>query len=116
MISLAIPWSDVLNKTIRMKGFVSGLTSGGKGASWYAYNGNTAVGMLLGGAGNGIVWTATALVDEGNGVYAIPINATSFDKITNVTTLYINLAVKDNVSVSASDIENYIITIDEPIV
>lgn len=116
MIAIAVPWSDVLNKTIRMKGFVSGQTSSGKGASWYVYNGNTCVGMLMGGAGNGIVWNATYLVDEGNGVYAIPINATSFDKITNGTTLYINLAVKDNVSVSASDIKDCIITIDEPIV
>lgn len=118
MISIPVPLSAVLNKTVRLKGFEKDLKASSKGASWYIYNGTTKVGTCKtsDNDGSGIVWKCGSLVDEGNGVYAIPINTTSFNSVSNGTTLHITLAVKSSASVSASDLADKIITIDEPIV
>jgi hypothetical protein len=113
MISFAVPLADVIEKTIRIKGFTKDLKANSKGASWYIYNGNTQVGSLFG--ASSIVWSSPSLTDEGNGVYSIPVNTTTFDKV-NGDTLYINLAVHSSASVSATDLADKVITIDKPIV
>ena len=116
MICIAVPLADVVNKTIRMKGFEKDATASGKGASWYIYNGTTKIGTCNASDGSGVVWKSQDLVTDTNGVSSIPINATTFGSVTNGTTLYISLAVGDWVTVSSADLLGKIITIDQEIV
>jgi hypothetical protein len=116
MICIAVPLADVVNKTIRMKGFEKDATASGKGASWYIYNGTTKIGTCNASDGSGVVWKSQDLVTDANGVSSIPINAATFGSVTNGTTLYISLAVGDWVTVSSADLLGKIITIDQEIV
>lgn len=115
MIRIAIPVDDVMDKTIRFKGFTSGLKTGGKGASWYIYNGDRRVGACEANPDDGIVWNCAGLSTDANGVSSITVNSTSFSGLASGRTLYINLAVKADVAISESDLADKIITIDQPI-
>ena len=114
MICISVPLADVWGKTIRMKGFTEGMLSNGKGASWYIYNGSTKCGTCIATDGSGIVWHSPSLTTDDNGVSSIPINATTFDMVSDDgTTLYISLAILDTQSVSSADLADKIITIDD---
>lgn len=114
MIVLEIPLDDVLNKTIRMKGFENGLESNGSGPCWYILDGMTRVGLCVVPGGTGNIWLSESLITDSNGVSSILVNSSTFSPITG-TALVINLALGDNI-ISEADLVGKIITIDEPIV
>jgi hypothetical protein len=118
MICIFIPIADVNDKTIRFKGFPYGQQSADSTALWFTVDAsNTQVSALLGLTEAGLPatpWNSKYLVDEGNGVYSIPINNTTFTNMTNAANLVINLAVGTSAITTLPD--TLIMTIDEEIV
>lgn len=114
MISFLIPILDVLNKTIRFKGFTANATASNSKALWMTINAsNERVSALLGTpSSDGEIWVSTYLTNT-NGVYSLIVNDTTFGNNSNVTYLAINMAV----SSSAIDTlpSGLIMTIDEEI-
>lgn len=114
MISFLIPISDVLDKTIRFKGFTANATASGSKALWMTINASNEKVSLLRGttSGNGGIWESTYLTNA-NGVYSLIVNDTTFGDNSNATYLAINMAV----SSSAIDTlpSGLIMTIDEEI-
>lgn len=114
MICITIPTADVLNKTIYFKGFTKDLQASSSKPLWIALDANLArVCSLVGSVGDGNIWTATGLTDEGNGVYGILVNSTNFDKISSSTYLKLNMAV--NASTAVTSLDGLTMTIDKPI-
>lgn len=114
MISFPIPILDVLNKTIRFKGFTVNATASGSKALWMTINASNEKVSLLRGteSGNGVIWESTYLTNT-NEVYSLIVNDTTFGDNSNATYLAINMAV----SSSAIDTlpSGLIMTIDEEI-
>ena len=114
MISFLIPILDVLNKTIRFKGFTVNATASGSKALWMTINASNEKVSLLRGteSGNGVIWESTYLTNT-NEVYSLIVNDTTFGGNSNATYLAINMAV----SSSAIDTlpSGLIMTIDEEI-
>ena len=114
MISFLIPILDVLNKTIRFKGFTVNATASGSKALWMTINASNEKVSLLRGtvSGNGVIWESTYLTNA-NGVYSLIVNDTTFGNNSNAAYLAVNMAV----SSSAIDTlpSGLIMTIDEEI-
>lgn len=115
MITFTIPLEDVLNKTIRMKGFTSGLAASGKVATWYIYAGETSAGACYSNPDSGIIWNCIGLSTDENGVSSVTVDTNSFAMYSGADRLHINLAVSESAAIVESDLADKIITIDEPI-
>lgn len=115
MISIMIPVADVLNKTIYFSGFTKDLKASNQPPLWMALDANKARTSSIVGDGTGNLWNATALVDEGDGVYSVLINATSFETIASAAYVVLNMAVNESTAITTLP-DTLIMTIDEPIV
>jgi len=114
MICLTVPTADVLNKTIYFKGFTKDLQASSQPPLWMCFDTDLAkLGAVSGGNGNGAIWTATGLQDEGDGVYSFIINDTNFKEVSSSATLKLNMAVNESAAVTSLD--GLIMTIDKPI-
>lgn len=117
MIYLKIPGADVNNKTIYFKGFPANAKASNQAPLWFALNSaNERIGVLAGTEnGTGNVWTSSHLVNEGNGVYSIPINATTMSAVdTAGAYLLIDMATV-NGSTAVTSLDGFIMTIGERI-
>lgn len=106
LIAFSVPYSEIEGKTLRLIGFEN---VSDDGSAWYAYNSS---GTLLGRIaknGSGIVWDSSALIDNGDGSYDIPISPEIFivsgstKPLTETpATVYITMRV-DNSSITSFD-------------
>lgn len=119
MISLVIPISDVLNKTIYFKGFTKAISANSKAPIWMVIKDNVKDSLLLSTDGTGNIWAATNLitVDETAGVYGLTINADNFPdaSLSSVDGIAINMAVLASGSIGSTLPDGLIMTIDEEI-
>lgn len=115
MICITIPISDILDKTIRIKGFTPGLAANGKTAIWYLYKDATKTGACRSDPDDEVVWNCVGLSQDVNGVYSVTVNNESFANLSNSNILYANLAISTSAAIGESDLANKIITIDNPI-
>lgn len=99
-----------------MKGFTKGMSASGNEATWYLYKGTTHVGACKSDPDGGVIWKCVGLSTDANGVSSVTVDSSSFVSLGNDRTLYANLAVSTSASVSASDLADKIITIDQEIV
>lgn len=118
IIAFAIPTADVWGKTIYFKGF-SNITdnSSGQVSAWYYVEDESTTVRTFSGTTNSNVFTATAL-QEDNGVYSIAINAktTGDGAFASASDrLQIQMVMTTGTAVSAADLANCIMTIDQPI-
>ena len=115
MICITIPTADVLNKTIYFKGFTKDLQSSGSKALWMAVDESlTRQSAPHSANGDGCIWGATYLTDEGNGAYSLAVNSTSFTgDVSSTTYLKLNMAV--NASTAVTSLDGLTMTIDQPI-
>ena len=116
MISFDIPIADVLNKTIRFKGFPANtVASSSSKPIWITKDSTgTRVSILRGTSDTtGNIWSSSYLTNEGNGVYSIAISETTFSNMSNATHLNINMAFGTSSVTSIPD--GVIMTIDKPI-
>jgi hypothetical protein len=117
MIYLKIPIADVTNKTIYFKGFPANAKASNQGPLWFGLDStNTRIATLAKtDAGGGNLWTSEYLVDEGNGVYSIPINATTMSAVNTAGAyLLIDMATV-NGSTAVTSLDGFIMTIGDPI-
>ena len=117
MIYLKIPIADVKNKTIYFKGFPANAKASNQAPLWFGLDSSNARIATLAGTegGSGNLWISTYLVDEGNGVYSIPINATTMSAVNTAGAyLLIDMATV-NGSTAVTSLDGFIITIGEPI-
>lgn len=116
MISITVPKADVLDKPVRFKGFTKDLKASNQPPLWMALNANNErVALLRSTDTTGNVWLGKTLVDEGNGVYSVLMDANSWDTgFGNATKIVFNMAV--NTSASVTSLDGLIMTIDEEIV
>ena len=111
-ISFLIPWADVWDKTIYFKGFSNITSKGGQVSAWRTVKGTANYGLV--GATNFNIFTATGL-QKNNDVYSIAVNSST---VSTAESTYEYLQIQfvlntTNVSVSAADLANCIMTIDQ---
>ena len=118
MISLVVPISDCLNKTIYFKGFPKDISANSKAPIWMSIKNNSRVATLSTTDTTGNVWKAKNLitVDATNGIYGIAINTTNFTGISASTVdgIAINMAYKSSGSIGTTMPSDAIMTIDNP--
>lgn len=118
IIAFAIPTSEVWGKTIYFKGFTNITNnSSGQVSAWYYAEDESTTTRMLTGTTNGNVFTATA-IQENNGVYNIALNKnTVADNVFAAASdrLQIQMVINSGTAISAADIANCIMTIDQPI-
>ena len=119
-ISFELPFAEIANKTIYMKGFTKGqVGEGGSRDSWYFYPDDKSSYYAFANVedssiSNTSVWNSTDIVDEGNGVYSIAINSNTIKNFDKVTTAIINMTVAER-EITTADTANLIMTIGKPI-
>ena len=118
VIAFYIPTEDVWGKTIYFKGFTN-ITNNSYGqvSAWYYAEDESTTTRMLKGTTNGNVFTATA-IQENNGVYSIALNKnTVADNVFAAASdrLQIQMVLNAGTAVSAADLANCIMTIDQPI-
>ena len=96
LITLAVPYSEIGGRTLRLIGFEN---KSDDRSAWYAYDSS---GVLLGRIavhGSGVVWDSSALIDNGDGSYDIPMSKELFVATNNApittkpATIYISMRV-----------------------
>ena len=104
-IAFSVPFKDVDGRTIKITGF----TPETDGVStWYAYDTN---GVMLGRIAStnaGVVWSSSALIDNGDGSYDLPISKEIFfgystpgPLTVTPTTVYITMYVNGGTAISS---------------
>lgn len=89
VVCIEVPYADIVNKSIRIIGFPYGMQYGGSGnTQWYAVNDSY---TEIGNYGSTGIWNYSGLVDEGDGVYSVPI----VEK-TGATKLILQLALNNS--------------------
>lgn len=106
-IAFSVPYSEIEGRTLRLIGFECKTSDG---SAWYAYNSS---GTLLGRIaqnGSGVVWDSSALIDNGDGSYDIPISPEIFivsgstKPLTETpATVYITMRVDESKITSIGD-------------
>jgi hypothetical protein len=120
MIAFAIPWADVWNKTIYFKGFSDLRAATSSTSDWYIVkDGLSGVGdFLTNSADSRNVFFYKAL-NESNGVYCMPINSSTLSdpaNYANADRLQIQMVLNSTgTAITAADLANCIMTIDQPI-
>jgi hypothetical protein len=109
-----IPWADVFGKTVYFKGFSNITSKGGQVSAWRGVKGTTNYGFT--GVTNYNIFTSPNL-QVSNGVYSIAVNASTIN--ANKDTFdYLQVQFVLNstgTAISAADLANCIMTIDQPI-
>ena len=112
-ISFLIPWADVFGKTVYFKGFSNITSKGGQVSAWRGVKGTTNYGFLS--STNYNIFTSPSLQNS-SGVYSIVVNATTIDTSPVYSYLQVQFVLNTaGTSVSAADLANCIMTIDQPI-
>lgn len=116
-LSFSVPFSDINGRTIKIIGFES---ENNGVSTWYAYN---AQGYTIGRIANGnagVVWTSSALINNGDGSYDLPISKEIFmvsgtqnPLTTTPTTIYITMYVQEEILESIDGLSMLISDNDE---
>lgn len=118
MFGILIPMADVLNKTIRFKGFTPDLLASNQNPMWMVLDTSKVeldkLNDGVDGANDGKLWKSGYLQTNGD-VYSIPINSTTFHYTDTAAYLVINMAVNASTAITILP-DNLIMTIDEDIV
>ena len=113
MLQMYVPWADVWNKTIRIRGLAyMAKTADNNSATWFAVDSNYSNRAAI--SGDNMWGTEKASYDTATGVYTVPIDASAFD-VSSADYLSMNLVVSSSGVITESDLANIIITIDEEI-
>ena len=117
-IAFAIPTADVWGKTIYFKGF-SNITNNSSGivSAWYYAEDESTTNRSFSGTTNSNIFTATGL-KANNGVYSIVCDKnTVTDHVFAAASdrLQIQMVMNTGTVISAADLANCIMTIDQPI-
>lgn len=83
-IALSVPFSAIDGRTIKLVGFEPEPELGAM-STWYAYKDGVMIGRIAN-PSNGIIWTSSELIDNGDGTYDIPINTQLFKEINKTDT------------------------------
>ena len=117
VIAFAIPWSEVWEgKTIYFKGF-SHITGGSTSAQWIIVKDSLSAVNGLKGSNNYDIFTCPNLQND-NGVYSITIDRSTIGDYANYADadrLQIQMLLNTGTAVSAADLANCIMTINQPI-
>lgn len=113
-ISFLIPWADVWGKTIYFKGFSNITSKTGQATVFRCIKGTTAGAIV--GATDYIIFNSEHL-KHNNGVYSIAINATTTSaSADSYESLQVQFVLNSTgTTVSAADLANCMMTIDQPI-
>jgi hypothetical protein len=114
VIAFLIPWADVWGKTIYFKGFSQLTSKNGQPSSWRGIKGTTNQGFS--GTTGYDIFTTTNL-HESNGVYSITVNSSTINSVADTFDyLQVQFVLNSNgTAISAADLANCIMTIDQPI-
>lgn len=104
MIALTVPYSEIKYRTLRLVGFTKKTADG---SAWYAYDSSGVSLGRIAAIGSGVVWDSSALIDNGDGTYDIPMYKELFVDsnkpiTTEPTTINISMRVS-NASITSFD-------------
>lgn len=115
-VAFAIPWADVWEKNIYFKGF-SNVTDNATRSQWIIVkDSNTAEVAGFRDCDNYNIFTSSRL-QENDGVYSITVDAGAIGwaEFNDSDRMQIQMVLNSGTAVSAADIANCIMTIDQPI-
>ena len=106
-IAFSVPFKDIDGRTIKITGF----TPETDGVSaWYACDANGSTLGRIASTNAGVVWTSSALIDNGDGSYNLPISKEIFFSYSNSkpltetpTTIYITMYVNGGTAISSTE-------------
>lgn len=118
VIAFAIPTADVWDKTIYFKGFTNITDSStGQVSAWYFAEDESTTTRYFKNTTNGNIFTSSG-IQENNGIYSIAVNnSTNADHLFSSASdrLQIQMVMNSGTAVSAADLANCVMTIDQPI-